>query len=203
MSDLLPKILRKLAAFPAGIRERYNHIVARDRCTMASGVRLLERARVANFNGTAQDIVIGANTVILGELCTFSKGAKITVGEETYIGPDTNIRAFRDISIGSRVQISFGVNIYDNNSHSTSARSRYLHAQEILAHGHPESVEDLDMAPIRIGDDVWIGFGATVLKGVHIGDGAIIGAQAVVTHDVPAMAIVVGNPQRIVGMARP
>jgi acetyltransferase-like isoleucine patch superfamily enzyme len=57
------------------------------------------------------------------------------------------------------------------------------------------------MSPIVIEDDVWIGFNATVLKGVTIGRGAIIGASTVVTKDVPPYAIVVGNPQRQIGAA--
>jgi acetyltransferase-like isoleucine patch superfamily enzyme len=58
-------------------------------------------------------------------------------------------------------------------------------------------------SPIVINDDVWIGFNATVLKGVTIGRGAVVGACAVVTKDVPAYAIVVGNPARTVGEAKP
>jgi acetyltransferase-like isoleucine patch superfamily enzyme len=49
-----------------------------------------------------------------------------------------------------------------------------------------------------IEDEVWIGFGASIIGGVHIGRGAIIGAGTVVTKDVPAKAVVVGNPMRIV-----
>jgi acetyltransferase-like isoleucine patch superfamily enzyme len=50
--------------------------------------------------------------------------------------------------------------------------------------------------PIRIGRDVWIGFGASVLPGVSIGDGAVVGARAVVTTDVAARTLVAGNPAR-------
>lgn len=50
---------------------------------------------------------------------------------------------------------------------------------------------------IIIGSDVWIGYGATILSGVNIGNGAVIGAEAVITKDVPPYAIVVGNPSKI------
>jgi len=184
------------------LRERLNYLKASDACRMGQGVRILGDGSVRNFHGAPDDIVIGDRSVILGELCTFCLGARISVGEETYIGPDTNVRAFESIEIGSRVQISFGVNIYDNNSHSTSAHLRYRHAMTILEKGHPTRVEDLGTGPVVIEDDVWIGFGSTILKGVRIGKGAIIGACSVVTKDVPPMTIVVGNPSRSVGQAR-
>lgn len=52
-------------------------------------------------------------------------------------------------------------------------------------------------APVTIGDDVWLGAGAMILKGVTIGARAVIGANSVVTHDVPAGAVVAGNPVRV------
>ncbi|MBK8021791.1 MAG: hypothetical protein IPK19_10285 [Chloroflexi bacterium] len=54
------------------------------------------------------------------------------------------------------------------------------------------------MAPIRICDKAWIGFNAVILKGVTIGEGAIVGAGSVVTKDVPAWTVVAGNPARII-----
>lgn len=59
--------------------------------------------------------------------------------------------------------------------------------------GHPATKGD-----VLIGNDVWLGFGATVLSGVRIGDGAVVGAGAVVAKDVPPYAIVVGNPARVI-----
>jgi acetyltransferase-like isoleucine patch superfamily enzyme len=55
---------------------------------------------------------------------------------------------------------------------------------------------------VSLGDDVWVGAGATLLRGAHIGNGAVIGAAAVVDFTVPAYAVVAGNPGRIVGSVR-
>ena len=52
--------------------------------------------------------------------------------------------------------------------------------------------------PVIIGNDVWIGDRVTILPGVRIGDGCIVGAGAVVTHDIPAFAIAAGNPAKVV-----
>ena len=57
---------------------------------------------------------------------------------------------------------------------------------------------DLNARSIEIEDDVWIGFGASIIGGVHIGRGAVIGAGTMVTKDVPAFSVAVGNPMRIV-----
>jgi maltose O-acetyltransferase len=108
------------------------------------------------------------------------------------------------VKIGNRVLISHGVNIHDNNSHSLSAARRAEHFQQILfGRGHPSVLDDVPAAPIVIEDDVWVGFNSTILKGVTIGRGAVIGAATVVTKDVEPYAIVVGNPARVIGQARP
>jgi acetyltransferase-like isoleucine patch superfamily enzyme len=57
---------------------------------------------------------------------------------------------------------------------------------------------DIQSGPIVIEDDVWIGFGASILGSVHVGRGAVIGAGTIVTKDVPAYSLVVGNPMRVV-----
>lgn len=170
---------------------------------MGSGVQILGDARIENSSGSADSIDIGDSTVVLGTLCVFCVGAHIKLGELSYVGPYSNIMAMGRIRIGSRVQISHGVNIYDNNSHSLSASARFEHMRQILTQCHPPKVVDVEIAAIEICDDAWIGFGSTILKGVRIGRGAVIGAGTMVTKSVPDYAIVVGNPQRVIGTARP
>ncbi len=65
--------------------------------------------------------------------------------------------------------------------------------------GHPVTKQRMDEADVTIGDDVWVGAKAIILPGARIGRGAIIGAGALVRGDVPAMAIAVGVPARVVG----
>jgi len=59
-------------------------------------------------------------------------------------------------------------------------------------------VHSKSKGPVRIGSDVWLGNSAIILPGVSIGDGAIVGAQAVVSKDVPTYAVAVGNPAQVV-----
>ena len=60
--------------------------------------------------------------------------------------------------------------------------------------------QSISKGNVKIGNDVWIGIGATILSGVNIGDGAVIGASAVITKDIPDYAIVAGNPAKVVRM---
>jgi galactoside O-acetyltransferase len=92
------------------------------------------------------------------------------------------------------VIISWGVTIVDHNSHSLQWRHR---KEDVRRWAIGEKIWDgVKVAPVTIGSRVWIGFGATILKGVRVGEGAIVAAGAVVTRDVPPYCIVGGNPAR-------
>jgi acetyltransferase-like isoleucine patch superfamily enzyme len=109
--------------------------------------------------------------------CRFSveDGARLRLGSGGYINNGTHIACFSDIRIGSGVVISENVIIRDSDNHFIGGR-------------------DSNSAPIEIGNHVWVGIGATILKGVTIGDGAIIAAGTVVTRDVPPATLVAGVP---------
>lgn len=94
------------------------------------------------------------------------------------------------IEIGDRVFLGANVLITDTDFHPIDPAVRRRTPQ---AGAH---------APVVIEDDVFIGTQAIILKGVHIGRGAVVGAGAVVTRSVPAGAIVAGNPARVVGTAQ-
>ena len=105
------------------------------------------------------------------------------------------------IEIGNDVTIAWGVCIYDHDSHSLDWRDRVedIRQQNEDFHAGRNFIANKDWskvntAPIRICDKAWIGMNAIILKGVTIGEGAVVGAGAVVTHDVPAWIVVAGNP---------
>ncbi len=148
-------------------------------------------------------VVIGSNTHILGRLSVFAHGGQIEIGNDCYVGEYSQIWSFNSVVIGDRVQISHGVNIHDNNAHSLSAQRRHNHFKAILSTGHPKVLDDVPAKPIVIEDDAWIGFNSTILKGVTIGRGAVVGANTVVTKDVAPYTVVVGNPARVIGESYP
>ena len=157
----------------------------------------IANAEIKNFRKRRECITIGKQTVVYGELMLFKHGGNISIGDYCYIGPGTRIWSAKKISIGNRVLVSHNVNIHDNVSHPLGSKERHEDFMQIFYGGGLQENVDLREAEVVIGDDVWIGFNAVILKGVTIGNGAIIGAGAFITNDVPANAVVVGNPQRI------
>jgi acetyltransferase-like isoleucine patch superfamily enzyme len=132
-------------------------------------------------------IIVKGNTWIEGKLFAYQKG-KIEIGEYCFVGLNSRIWATSEITIGNRVLISYNVTILDNNCHPIDSTERHEDYKKIITTGFEDI--DLNAKPIIIEDDVWIGFNATILKGVKIGKGAIIGSCAVVTKDVPPYTIV-------------
>ncbi len=98
------------------------------------------------------------------------------------------------ISVGDRVVISYNVTIADSDFHPIDPAERRLDAIANAPGGNRSRRPTIRTAPVVIEDDVHVGIGAIVLKGVRIGTGARIGAGAVVTHDVPPGGFVQGNP---------
>lgn len=182
----------------------YKKIRNDSRISFSSGI-LSKSFRVHFFckNSNAQ-LVIGKDCILKNEIIFEGKLGSVIIGEKTFINKDTKIMSINSIKIGSHVTMSFGVMIYDHDSHSIDYRERQKDINKILdTQNLNNDIENKDWSsvnnsPIFIGNNVWIGFQAAILKGVTVGDGAIIAAKAVVTKDVPAWSIVAGNPARVV-----
>ena len=154
---------------------RYKHSVIDTRNITLDNI---DQLKLGNYSS------IGKGTVLVA--CKKTRESKIIVGEHTYIGEYNNLRAADGIIlIGNNCLISQFVTM--------------VTANHLAKKGIPISKQPWYSAKglISIGNDVWIGAGATILPDVLVADGAVIGAGAVVTKNVPENAIVVGNPARI------
>lgn len=117
------------------------------------------------------------------------KRPKIYIGARTYINRHTILDASVSIKIGQDCAIGPGCYITDHD-HGIEANL-------------PPLAQPLISEPTYIGDRAWIGANVTVLKGVTIGNGAVIGAGSVVTKDIPANAIAVGVPAKVIRYRQP
>lgn len=159
--------------------------------------RIFEEAKIHNHLNDKAKIVIGENSDIRGELMLFGHGGEIIIGDYCFIGQNTKIWSAKKIVIGNRVLISHNVNIHDNNSHPVDENLRHEDFIHIRSFGL-QKTNNLNEKQVTIGDDSWIGFNATILKGVTIGKSVIIGANTLVTKDVPDFSVCVGNPMKII-----
>ena len=146
-------------------------IVAKVKSELCSCGKNVSLPYDVNYYG--YNIDIGDN-VSIGSQCLFMcTRAKIVIGDHVIFGP--------------RVSLITG-------NHRIDIVGKYL--SDVT----DEEKREADDAPIIFQGDNWVGANATVLKGVHVGFGAIIAANAVVTRDVPPYAIVAGNPARVIKM---
>jgi acetyltransferase-like isoleucine patch superfamily enzyme len=132
---------------------------------------------IALGDGVALD-----DRVVLLTIGPRRKGARLVIGERTYVNRFTMFDASERIEIGRDCLIGPFCYLTDHD-HGTRFPGRIAD-------------QPLSSSPVRIGDDVWIGAGVTILKGVTVGARAIVGAGAVVTRDVPSGETVAGVPAR-------
>lgn len=155
-------------------------------------------SKVENLQNDPSKIIVGNDTFIKGELLLFASGGKITIGNQCYLGDHSKIWSGDGITIGDNVLISHNVNIVDTNSHELDSIQRSEGFKSFISKGHSSENKNVITQQVVIKDNVWISFNAIVLKGVTIGEGAIVAAGSVVTKDVPAHTIVAGNPAVVV-----
>lgn len=175
-------------------------------CAVVEKMRLATdrlRARVLTIRGArvGAKVRVGARSsvqlpwaVTLGDRCVIETdvllkiveaSAVLRVGSDSFIGRGTEFDVSESVTVGRHSLIAPGCFITDH-AHRFRAGSRI-------------DTQGCVVRPVVIGDDVWIGTQSVILEGVHIGDGAVIGAQSIVKGEIPAGAIAVGAPARIVG----
>ena len=124
-------------------------------------------------------------------------GGQLVVGDDSILVGAVFMCA-QSIEIGKRVVVSYNVTIADSDFHPRDPELRRLDAISNAPEGDRQTRPNVLAKPVVIEDEVHIGIGAILLKGIRIGRAARIAAGAVVAHDVPAGALIAGNPGHIV-----
>jgi len=183
--------LQSLRPFELHDGSRWN-----DRAIIGEFCKFYPDARVVN-RGKANQLVIGKSCHARGEFLVFDNGS-IAVGDYSFVGSGSHIWSHESVTIGSHVLISHQVEIHDSNYHSLDSNIRHVEIHERFDDGQQMPNTQAACAPVVIEDDVWIGFRSTILKGVTIGEGAVVAACSVVTKNVRPFTLVAGNPAHLV-----
>jgi acetyltransferase-like isoleucine patch superfamily enzyme len=138
------------------------------------------------------EIHVGNNVSIGGNVAIFSGGPvenpKLVIGDRSGIGWNNIVVVNREVIIEEDVFIPHDCRISDSDGHPREADLR-------IAYMPPDPK---DIRPVRICRQAWIGAGSHIMKGVTIGEGAIIGANSVVITDIPPYALAMGNPAKVI-----
>jgi len=159
-------------------------------------------SHISNESGDKARVVIGSYCRMLGAIFCKSQG-KVQVGNYSVIQNNVRIECLNSVTIGHYCGIGMGVAIRDNNNHAIGPEDRVAHRIRAApgGPGYPglgDGWELSESAPVVIENVAWIGSNSLVLKGVTIGEAAVVAAHSVVTKDVLPYTIVAGNPARAV-----
>lgn len=132
-----------------------------------------------------------------GVMFDMGENATLTIGSFALLNAGVRLIVDHDLAIGAYSLISWSAVLMDTYRVSFDHLRVRGVARDLLER-FPRGMARFEARPIRIGSNVWIGFESCVLPGVTIGDGAVVGARSVVAEDVPARAVAVGNPARVV-----
>jgi acetyltransferase-like isoleucine patch superfamily enzyme len=180
------KLLRLLIRFNAGLHSRLRNYWFRALGVQLEGYVWMRRVSIPR---QWQDISLGKDVclddgVVL--LCSGNpKSDKLIIGYGTYVNRYTMIDVHHQVEIGRNCMIGPHCYITDSN-HGVAA-------------GVPVNEQPMESQAVIIEDEVWLGAHVTVLPGVRLGRGAVVGAGAVVTKDIPPDAVAVGTPARQIG----
>jgi len=181
---------------------RANHMLSRSYAILLARFLLLKlryRGRLQTdgicFICPRVKLEIGRNaTLRIGRWAWIGHASKIrvhegevSIGAKTVIGQECTISAFQHVSIGRECIIADRVMLIDFDHGVTEVE-------------RPIRVQGIYKRDVRVGHNVWIGYGACILRGVTVGDNSIIGTSSVVTKQVPANAVIAGSPARVIRM---
>jgi len=147
------------------------------------------------FSTLPVGLQVGSNVTLWRTALSTEENGMIIIGDYSYI-TNASLVCSEKILIGKRVFMAGGVTVADSDFHPLNPAARLQDTIALSTIGNNTRRPLIKSKPVIIEDDVWIGFNATILKGVSIGTGAIVSPGAVVVDDVPANTTVAGNPAK-------
>lgn len=188
-------------------RIRLHHIIKKNSKFIQYGKDVLFedtfRLRLDNPLKDKTYVKVGNSCILGGNIIFESAEGCLTIGDRTQLSGGCTIICRTDTVIGNDVIIAGGTTLYNHDSHSIFWSQRKddvcQQLKDVALGNHPlktKNWEHVKAASIVIGDKAWIGRDVLILKGVKIGEGAVIGAGSVVTHDVGDYMLAAGNPAR-------
>lgn len=174
-----------------------NQFRFRNKVTIEGRVDFGYTSHISLCNGSTKEAIVLKDRARMYATLVSKFGGKIIFEENVKIGYGSVIACINKVHIGKGTAIAHNVTIIDNNNHPTHPEDR-----KIMYNSPWDSPlrnwNYSKSAPIRIGENIWIGTGSRIHKGVTIGNNSIIAAHAMVTKDVPPNCIVAGNPAKVV-----
>jgi len=178
---LLRKVLKVLRSPRLAAALINAQVQIRGKARLPLSVRLTGRIRLKGDG----DVEFGQGVCLAGDIVPIEfvchKGARISIGDHTFINYGSSISAYKQVKIGRHCLLGHHTLIVDRNEHGVEQR-------EIAP----------PPAPVIIEDHVWIGSRVIILPGRSVGHHSVIGAGSVVTKNIPANCLAVGNPARVV-----
>jgi len=202
MKRLVTKIIRKILGVKTAASQSYEaYAVIHPTTVLLDGLKM----RFDTFKESRKYVHIGEYGLIRANFIFESISGIVKIGNNVHIGGAQFISK-TSITVEDDVTMAWGIMIYDHNSHSIEWENRKNDNrqcyQDYMDHnGNNIANKDwskVETKPILIKSKVWIGFNVIILKGVTIGEGAVIGAGSVVTKDVPPWTVAAGNPAKVV-----
>jgi acetyltransferase-like isoleucine patch superfamily enzyme len=173
----------RLSAFWQQLYLRQTGVEVHSSCLIRKQVK----AKLGFANGTPGQIQLAQQVQLEQGVLLHAWGGRITISENVFIGPYAVIYGHGGVTIGKDSLVAMHCRILSSN-HTIPGRDRKIRWEVDV------------LLPTKIGEDVWLGAGVTVLGGVTIGDGCVVGAGAVVAKDLPPYSVAMGVPAKVVRM---
>ena len=184
--------------------QKYNEYIQKENSTIIMGNSII-RFDLEDKIEQRNYVKIGSKGLIAAKFIFESEKGEVVIGNNVNLGGVTFISRNR-IEVQDDVTMAWGITIYDHNSHSVNWEDRKNdnnQCYEDFINNNGATVANKNWSkvvskPILIESKVWIGFDVTILKGVTIGEGAVVGAKSVVVRDVEPWTVVAGNPAVVI-----